>query len=92
MFYLFKIRFYFVVFLLFSFTTIAFSDVNKIKKIDVLGTQRIDIETVISYSNIDLNDVYTEELGNKILKDLFDTNLFSNIEVVFDKNYYQSNY
>ena len=26
------------------------------------------------------------DLENKILKDLFDTNLFSNIEVVFDKN------
>ncbi len=86
MFYLFKLRFYSVVFLLFSFTTIAFSDANKIEKIDVLGTQRIDTETVISYSNVDLDDVYTEELGNKILKDLFDTNLFSNIEVVFDKN------
>ena len=86
-----KIRIYFIIFLLFKFTAIAFSDVNKINQIDVLGTQRIDTETVISYSNVDLGDIYTEELGNKILKDLFDTNLFSNIEITFDESRLQIN-
>ena len=88
--YLFKFRFYLII-LFFNFTTIAFSDVNQIDGIDVLGTQRIDTETVISYSNVKLGDTYTEELGNKILKDLFDTNLFSNIEIIFDKNRLQIN-
>ena len=46
----------------------------------MLGTQRVDIETVISYSNINIGDIYTEELGNKALKDLFDTNLFDEME------------
>jgi outer membrane protein insertion porin family len=91
MFYLFKLRLTFIIFLLFNLTTIAFSDVNKIEGIDIQGTQRIDTETVISYSNVDLGDIYTEELGNKILKDLFDTNLFSNIEVIFDENRLQIN-
>ena len=91
MFYLFKLRFTFIIFLLFNFTTVAFSDVNQIDEIDIQGTQRIDIETVISYSNVDLGDIYTEELGNKILKDLFDTNLFSNIEITFDENILQIN-
>ncbi len=86
MFYQFKLRLYFIIFLLFKFTTTAFSDVNIIDAIDVIGTQRIDTETVLSYSNVDLGDIYTEELGNKILKDLFDTNLFSNIEIIFDEN------
>ena len=91
MFYQFKLRFSFIIFLLFNLTTVAFSDVNKIDQIDIQGTQRIDVETVISYSNVDLGDIYTEELGNKILKDLFDTNLFSNIEVIFDENRLQIN-
>ena len=86
MFYLFKLRYTFIIFLFFNLTTVAFGDVNKIVEIDIQGTQRIDTETVISYSNVDLGDIYTEELGNKILKDLFDTNLFSNIEVIFDEN------
>ena len=77
--------------MLFNLTTVAFGDANKIDKIDIQGTQRIDTETVVSYSNVDLGDIYTEELGNKILKDLFDTNLFSNIEVIFDENRLQIN-
>ena len=91
MFYLFKLRYTLIIFLLFNLTTVAFSDVNKIDEIDIQGTQRIDIETVISYSNVNLGDIYSEELGNKILKDLFDTNLFSNIEVIFDENRLQIN-
>ena len=91
MFYLFKIKNLFYNIFTFKSHNIAFSDVNKIDEIDVLGTQRIDTETVISYSNVDLGDIYTEELGNKILKDLFDTNLFSNIEVIFDENRLQIN-
>ena len=47
-----KFRLFLLVFLFFKFTSISFSDVNKIDKIDVLGTQRVDIETVVSYSNI----------------------------------------
>ena len=91
MFYLFKLRFSFIIFLFFNLTAFAFSDDNKIDGIDIQGTQRIDTETVISYSNVELGDIYTEELGNKILKDLFDTNLFSNIEVIFDENRLQIN-
>ena len=82
----FKLKFFLLIFIFFKCTSISFSDVNVIDEIDVVGSQRVDIETVISYSNISEGDIYTEELGNKILKDLFDTNLFSNIEIAFDKN------
>ncbi len=67
-------------------TTSVFSDENQINEIKIDGTQRIDNETVISYSNVNIGDIYTEELGNKILKDLFDTNLFSNLEISFEDN------
>ena len=45
-----------------------------------------DVDTVISYSNSKIGDQYTEEIGNEILKDLFETNLFSNIEIIFEDN------
>ena len=86
-----KFRLLLLILLFFKFTSISLSDVNKIDKIDVLGTQRVDIETVISYSDVNLGDIYNEELGNKILKDLFDTNLFSNIEIAFEDNKLQIN-
>ena len=59
---------------------------NKITYIEVEGIQRIEIETVILYSNININDIYSEELGNNALKSLFETDLFSNIELSFKDN------
>ena len=63
-----------------------FADGNVINKINVEGTQRIDVETVISYSNTSQGEIYSEDLGNQILKNLFDTNLFSNIQISFENN------
>ncbi len=59
---------------------------NIISSINIEGIQRIDKETVISYANISKEDVYTEEVGNEVLKSLFETNLFSNIQISFNDN------
>ena len=74
--------------ILLIFNSLVFADESRINEIEVNGTQRIDTATVISYSNVNIGDLYTEELGNKILKELFDTNLFSNIEISYSDNYY----
>ena len=65
------------------------SNENRIDAIKILGNQRIDVETVIAYSKVNVGDAYDEELGNQILKDLFNTNLFSNLEIFFDNNLLQ---
>ncbi len=83
--YLIKIKLYSFI-IIFFLNTIVLGSENQIDEIQVQGTQRIDIETVISYSNINIGDLYSEELGNQILKDLFNTNLFSNIEISFQEN------
>ena len=44
------------------------ADENKILSIDVTGTQRIDIETVISYAKIEIGETYNDDLGNNALK------------------------
>ncbi len=78
------------IFILVLICSLAFGNVyandEQINTIDVTGTQRIDVETVVSYSNVKVGDIYSEELGNKVLKDLFNTNLFSNIEISFLDN------
>ncbi len=74
--------YHFIFFSLF-FGVNLYASENIIESINVEGTQRIDIETVISYSKISTGDIYTEELGNEVLKNLFDTNLFSNIQIAF---------
>tara|TARA_B100001057_G_scaffold105134_1_gene102647 strand:+ start:2265 stop:4520 length:2256 start_codon:yes stop_codon:yes gene_type:complete len=77
-----KSHFYLIILLLIGFN--ALSEENVIKYIQIEGTQRIDTETVIAYSNVSEDDVYTEELGNKALKSLFETNLFSNIQISYN--------
>ncbi len=72
--------------ILLTFNSLVFADESRINEIEVNGTQRIDTATVISYSNVNIGDLYTEELGNEILKELFDTNLFSNIEISYSDN------
>ncbi len=74
------------IFLFLSSIALSFADENLIKEIEIVGNQRIDSETIISYSDIELDINYTEEKGNEILKSLFNTELFSNIEIRFDNN------
>ena len=66
--------------------SLCYGNENFVKDIEIIGNQRIDTETIISYANIDEDEIYTEEKGNEILKALFDTELFSNIEISFNNN------
>ncbi len=86
MFHFTKKRFLILFFCLICCSNFVYGNDKLIDEIKVEGTQRIDIETVISYSDVDIGDIYNEELGNKILKDLFETNLFSNISISFENN------
>ena len=78
---------YLLFFLLYLFlNNNLYADENIINSINIDGIQRIDGETVISYANISKGDTYTEEIGNNVLKSLFETNLFSNIQISFEDN------
>ena len=76
----------FILLITISFSSLSLANDNQISSIEISGTQRIDVETVISYSKVKIGDTYTEDFGNNILKDLFETNLFSNIEISFNNN------
>ncbi len=52
---------------------------NNIKKINIKGNQRIEINTILSYINININKDLSEQDLNIIFKDLFATELFSDI-------------
>ena len=78
---------YFLFLLLFLFlNNNLYANENIINSISIEGIQRVDKETVTSYANISKGDVYTEEIGNNVLKNLFETNLFSNIQISFEAN------
>ena len=57
-----------------------------LKKIDIIGNQRIPNETIIMFSGVNLNDDITDNQLNDILKNLYDSNFFENVSVKFDDN------
>ena len=63
----------------------VFADI--LKKIDVIGNQRISNETVIMFSGVNINDTVTNNQLNDILKNLYDSNFFENVSVeLIDNN------
>ena len=61
------------------FISICFSEI--IKKVQVQGNQRISDETIIVLGNIKLNSEYDDEKLNITLKNLYESNFFSNIDL-----------
>jgi outer membrane protein insertion porin family len=52
-----------------------------ISQINVIGSQRIEPDTVRSYIKVRPGDPYTAEAGDQIIKDLFETELFADVTV-----------
>jgi outer membrane protein insertion porin family len=59
-------------------------DVRVIQHIIVLGTQRIEPSTVVSYISLREGDIYNEQTTDTALKTLYQTGLFADVKVHFD--------
>ena len=69
------------------FITCSFGNANETsKQIKINGNQRISDETIKIYGEIDLNKTINEKEINKILKNLYSTNFFENVNVSFSNN------
>ena len=53
-----------------------------ISGIEVTGNLRIEASTIESYLLLNIGDTYTEQLGDASLKRLYNTGLFSDVDVV----------
>ncbi len=53
-----------------------------VRTIAVAGAQRLEPQTILSYIRLRPGDVYTQAIGDQVLKDLYATELFSNASVV----------
>ena len=62
---------------------------EKVLKIEVLGNDRIPLETITMLSNINLGDEISANQINNLIKNLYETNFFKNIEINFEKNILQ---
>ena len=62
----------------------AFSEI--IEDIKIEGNQRISNDTIKLFSKIDIGDEINNEDINRILKDLYETNFFKNVNIKFLNN------
>ena len=74
------------IFLFFIFINIIYINFSKseIIKIDVTGNERISTETIILFSEINTNENINEKKINDILKSLYETNFFKDVEIVLE--------
>tara|TARA_B100000965_G_scaffold403917_1_gene433291 strand:+ start:1179 stop:3434 length:2256 start_codon:yes stop_codon:yes gene_type:complete len=75
----------FKLFIILLFITIpVYSEV--IKKIEVEGNQRVSSETIKIFTEIKLNEDFSINQLNDVLKNLYSTNFFSKVEINVDNN------
>ena len=73
-------------FLIFSLLFINQTLGSIINKIEITGNERIPAETIIMFSSVSLNDELNSDSLNKILKNIYDSNFFKNVNVEFNNN------
>ena len=71
--------FLFIIF--FSLTFSSWVKAEQIQKIDIVGNERISIETIKMFSGVSINDDLSQNDLNEILKKLYKTNFFELVSV-----------
>lgn len=65
-------------------TTVQLPVGESIRQINVVGAQRLEQITVISYTRLRVGDAYSAAAADQALKDLYATELFSNVAIRYD--------
>tara|TARA_B000000441_G_C21698600_1_gene324382 strand:- start:725 stop:1003 length:279 start_codon:yes stop_codon:yes gene_type:complete len=75
-----------LIFKIFVLLFFSISSLNSeiIKKIDISGNKRISNETVIIIGKISEGKSYDENSLNEVVKNLYESNFFSDIKIFFD--------
>ena len=68
--------------ILFCISTFAFSET--LKKIEIIGNERISNETIKLFISTEINEKIDDAKLNNILKELYETNFFSDIKLSFN--------
>ncbi len=71
-----------IIFFLTSSNTLS----ETISSINVEGNKRVSSDTIIMFSGIKLGTKFTSNQSNKILKNIYESNFFSNVSLSFSEN------
>ncbi len=75
--------------LLILFSSIANGEI--LKKIDINGNERIPKNTILMFSNVSIGDQINDIDTNNVLKNLYDTNFFKNVDVILNNDILEIN-
>ena len=75
--------YYLIFFIYIFFSTIAYANTGQISKINISGNDRISEDTIKIFSEVAVGDSISNTKLNNILKNLYDTNFFIDVSVVF---------
>ena len=79
----------FTIIFLFFYSKISLASSEIVSKIEIIGNDRISDETILMFSGISENQKINDQDVNSILKKLYDSNFFKDINVKFDGNLLQ---
>ncbi len=79
------IKIFLITFCLF-FINFNYSFSIEVKKIDIIGNERISSDTIKLFSEISISDEIGKKDLNLIIKRLYETNFFKNVSVFFENN------
>ena len=79
----FKILVFFICFNTLFYTN-SFSEI--IKEINIVGNERIPNETIMMFSSVSINDDVDDDKVNNILKKLYETGFFENVNIKISNN------
>ena len=71
-----------IILILLIFSSYAFS--KTLNKVEIIGNDRISDETIKLFISTNINDEINDVKLNKILKDLYETNFFKNVNLKFN--------
>ncbi len=74
-------NFFFIIIYFFIFTSLSYAEI--VKKITIVGNQRVSNETIKVFSSIKIGDMITTDKLNEIVDNLYTTNFFDNISTNF---------
>ena len=74
---------YILIFVIFVFKN---SFAKSLEQIEILGNDRIPNQTILMFSDVSEDEIIDEEKLNEILKNLYDSNFFKNVNVTFKDN------
>ena len=73
-------------FFIFSLLLINLSFGDVVKKIEITGNERIPAETIIMFMNVSIEDDLDNDSLNNVLKNIYNSKFFKNVNIVFDDN------